>query len=119
MKKLVLCCALLSWFSTSVYAEDNLELHFGISVGLGFVAENLIHNKVDSESKRIIYATLLGSVPGLFKELKDNKFSGKDMAADVLGSLAGAFLANHFNKNTTATFQKKHDSYFVGIVYRD
>ncbi|MEE9326678.1 MAG: hypothetical protein V3U71_05230 [Cocleimonas sp.] len=119
MKKLVLCCALFSFYSSSAYAEDNLGLHFGISTGLGFVAENMLHNKVDSDSKRIAYATILGSVPGLFKELSDNEFSGEDMAADVLGSFAGAFLANHFNKKTIATIQKKHDSYFVGIMYRD
>jgi VanZ family protein len=119
MKNLVLCFALLGFSSSSVHAEDNLGLHFGFSTGLGFVAENILHSKVDSNSKRIVYATLLGSVPGLFKELSDNEFSGEDMAADVLGSFVGSFLANHLNKKTTATIQKKHDSYFVGIIYRD
>ncbi|MFC1461160.1 hypothetical protein ACFLQR_01405 [Verrucomicrobiota bacterium] len=51
---------------------------------------------------RICLGTAIGSVPGLAKEIidstqEDNYFSGTDMAADVLGALAGTVVSSLLN----------------------
>jgi uncharacterized protein YfiM (DUF2279 family) len=85
------------------FAFDDKTAHFGISALFGAGAETVLHYRTDFEDvERVALGTLLGSVPGLAKEIIDsqedgNKFSGGDMAADVAGAFSGAFLSNLFN----------------------
>ena len=119
MKFLTIPFTFLLFLSSPVYADDNTLLHLGLSAGFGYVAENVIHTKVDTDSKRIAYGTALGSVPGLVKELTDSDFSGSDMAADVAGAFIGAYIATRLNRNLVANIQKQENGYMLGLVYTD
>ena len=119
MKLLTIPFTFLLFLSSPVNAEDNALLHLGLSTGLGFAAESFIHNKVDTDGKRIAYGTALGSLPGLVKELSDDKFSDSDMAANVAGAFIGSYFATRVNRNLVANIQKQNDSYLLGFVYTD
>ena len=119
MKYLSIPLTFIFFLSSPVYAGDNDVLHFGLSAGLGYAAENVIHNKVNTDSERIAYGTALGSVPGLVKELTDDDFSGSDMAANVAGAFIGSYFATRVNRNLVANIQKQEDGYMFGLVYTD
>ncbi|WP_183723225.1 hypothetical protein [Paraburkholderia bannensis] len=78
-----------SWTGT-----DKLE-HFGVSAPFGALGGWLMRDT----DHPVIYGTLLGAVPGLLKETLDGTcrtdgFSYKDLFADTLGALTGAWLAH-------------------------
>ena len=119
MKLLTIPFTFLLFLSSPVYAGDNALLHFSLSAGFGYVAENVIHTKVNNDNQRIAYGTALGSVPGLVKELVDDDFSGSDMAANVAGAFIGAYIATRLNRNLVANIQKQENGYMLGLVYTD
>jgi len=119
----ILLCLFILLLSGPAYAVDDKVLHFGISSIVGYAAETALHKHFNSNSERVIYGTLLGSMPGLIKEIKDsgeqnNHFSGDDMAADIAGAFVGALLANQVNKRFMVNIQKEGDAYLVGFVYQ-
>lgn len=67
----------------------------------------------------VLYGTLLGSVPGLLKELSDgcraggSGFSGKDMAYNIAGAFVGARLGMW-----SLSYQKQSGKDVVTIGYR-
>ena len=85
------------------FAIDDKAAHFGISAVFGAGAETFLHYRTDFDDLELVaLGTLLGSVPGLGKEIIDsqqngNEFSGRDLAADVAGAFTGALLSNLFN----------------------
>lgn len=109
------------------YADNDKAIHYGVSVVTGYIAETILHKKLDSDTKRIAYGTALGTVPGLIKEIMDANdksddgsgiFNEKDLLADIAGAFTGALIANKVNKNLLATIQKKGDAYTVALQYR-
>ena len=86
----------------STGVSDKL-LHFGVSSMVGGIAETYMHYNTEvATSPRLIYSTIIGSVPGLIKEVydssrDDNQFSGGDMAANVAGALTGAIISHYVN----------------------
>jgi len=69
---------------------------------------------------------VLGTLPGLFKEIvdstkKDNLFSGGDLAADILGSFCGAFLSNLVNNkiqvNVNVHNKQKRQIWIFSVRY--
>ena len=82
---------------------SNSAKHYGFSAVFGFTSETLIHKNFTSlnDIERVSYATILGSTPGLIKELTDDKFSNEDMAFNIAGALTGALLSNYLNNNTS------------------
>lgn len=86
---------------TSLLAEDsNSAKHFGYSAVFGYVSETVIHDKFNiSDVEKVGYSTIIGSIPGLIKELNDSKFDNEDMAFDVAGAFAGSLLSNYLNNN--------------------
>ena len=84
-------------------ADSNSAKHYGFSAVFGFTSETLIHKNFTSlnDIERVSYATILGSTPGLIKELTDDKFSNEDMAFNIAGALTGALLSNYLNNNTS------------------
>jgi uncharacterized protein YfiM (DUF2279 family) len=84
-------------------AFDDKTAHFGISALFGAGAETVLHYRTDLEDvPRVAIATVLGSLPGLAKEIADsqedgNEFSGRDLGADIAGAFTGALLSNLFN----------------------
>ena len=85
------------------FAASNNVLHFGLSAVFGSVSETVLHYKTDiNDVGRITLGTVLGSLPGLAKEIsdsnkEDNHFSGKQMAIDVAGAFVGAVIADLIN----------------------
>lgn len=78
-----------NWFGT-----DKLE-HFGVSVPFGAIGGWLTRDT----DHPVIYGALIGTVPGLAKETLDGTcrsdgFSYKDLFADALGAITGAWLAH-------------------------
>jgi len=103
-KRLILVVMIFAAFaSADSLAVDDKTAHFGLSALFGAGAETVLHYRTDLESvHRVAVGTLLGSVPGLAKEIADsqqdgNEFSGSDLTADVAGAFFGAFLSNLFN----------------------
>ncbi len=112
--------------SSSSAADDSGEsLHFGVSVILGGISESYLHYKTELTTlERITYGTLIGSTPGLLKELyddsqSDNNFSGSDMAADIAGALVGSLAANYINNKiqVNVALQSKKTKIIVSYKY--
>lgn len=104
--------------------KDKLK-HFGVSILFGAAGESCLHysTKMDG-SKRVIFGTMLGTLPGLLKELIDsteegNRFSGGDLAADILGSFSGALLSNIVNNkiHVKINLNKKRKVWIVSVSY--
>lgn len=103
--KLFVCVVMIlaGFRCVNSFAVDDKTAHFGLSALFGAGAETVLHYKTDFEDvERVTLGTLLGSVPGLAKEIIDsrqdgNEFSGRDLTADVAGAFSGAFLSNLFN----------------------
>lgn len=92
--------------------KDKLQ-HFGLSIPLGMLGTHMARNS----SNPVLYGTLIGTAPGLVKELLDARcqgsgFSYKDLTADVLGSLSGAYLGNMY-----ITYQNKGEKQLT-VGYR-
>lgn len=67
----------------------------------------------------IVYGTLIGTLPGLAKEVIDGTcstdgFSYKDLAADALGSLTGAALTHW-----AILYRRNAHSTTIGLAYRN
>lgn len=124
MKK-VLCSVLLGTLlsSSMLFASDNDKIkHFGFSSIFGYAAETLIHDKQTlSNTQKVIYGTAIGSVPGLVKELSDDKYDGEDMAYNVAGAFAGSLLSNYLNNSVFLAFEhnskKKSNKVLVSFKY--
>jgi len=129
MKKLIVCALALLILSaaspTLLSAKGDKIKHFGISTLFGAAGESCLHYATDMEGdQRIFFGTVLGTLPGLFKELIDstkegNRFSGGDLAADILGSFCGALLSNMINTKLQVNFkaEKNNRSFVVQINY--
>jgi len=83
--------------------DSNSAKHYGISAVFGFASETIIHKNFTelNDFEKISYATVIGTLPGLAKEINDDKFSNEDLAFDALGALTGAVLSNYLNNNTS------------------
>ncbi len=104
-KKLVasIVVTLLGLPCANAPAFDDKAAHFGISALFGAGAETLLHYRTDfTDTPRVTLATIMGSLPGLAKEIVDsqedgNEFSGRDLSADIAGAFSGALLSNLLN----------------------
>ena len=106
------------------FADGSEGLHFGISVIFGAAGESYVHYKTQSgTAERIMYGTVLGSLPGFAKELidssnKDNHFSGSDMAANVAGAFVGSVIANLINHKIQASFDSEQKKISLALLYK-
>ena len=110
--------------STPASATNDKTLHFVVSTATGYLAESIIHKHTNSDFKRIAYGTLLGTVPGLIKEVADSKeinntFSGGDMAANFAGAFVGSWVATKVNSRLMVSFKKTNGTYIVGLILWD
>lgn len=108
--------------STMLNATDSNSIkHYGYSAAFGFASETFIHKNYIylDDIEKISYATILGTTPGLIKELSDKKFSKEDLAYDFFGALSGAVLSNYINNNSTIfiSHDNKHKSTQIKYAY--
>ena len=120
LKKIVLATCILGIVGANA-ADSNSAKHYGFSAVFGFTSETLIHKNFTSLNviERVSYATILGSTPGLIKELTDDKFSNEDMAFNVAGALTGALLSNYLNNNTSIfiTHNEEEKATKINLAY--
>jgi hypothetical protein len=112
-------------FPFSSFASDkNIGLHFGLSTIFGGAAESYLHYETHLGSpERIVYGTLIGSIPGLAKEVidsgnEDNHFSGSDMVANVAGAFVGAVIANFVNNKIQINVDSQRKKVTVAVLYK-
>jgi len=121
LKKSVIALSLASVATLSA-ADSNSVKHYGFSALFGYAGETILHKNFKSldDVETISYGTLLGSLPGLAKELNDDKFSGEDMAFNFAGALSGTLLSNYINNNTTifVSHDKKNKATQVKLAYK-
>ena len=104
-------------------ADSNSALHFGYSLVFGVFGETLLHYNFDmSAPSRIFYATVIGSIPGLAKEVMDNSddgghFSGSDMAFDVAGAFTGSLISNYINNKVRVSVKHQSDGALIRMSY--
>lgn len=101
--------------------DSNSVKHYGFSAVFGFTSETIIHKNFTQlgDIEKVSYATILGSTPGLIKELTDDKFSNEDMAFNFAGALTGALLSNYLNNNTSifVTHSQEEKSTKINLAY--
>jgi hypothetical protein len=103
----------------SCFADGgDFALHAGISSLFGAAGETFFHYKTDLEAPgRVLLGTVVGSLPGLAKELTDDRFSGTDMAADVGGAFIGALIANIVNTRLKVNVELHAGKTTVWLTY--
>lgn len=110
--------------SSSAYDDNGEARHFGVSVILGGISESYLHYKTKLETlERITYGTLIGSTPGLLKEIydgsqSDNHFSGSDMAANAAGALVGSLAANYINNKIQVNVARQNEKTKILVSYK-
>jgi putative lipoprotein len=112
VRRLILLFAL---HASSAFAQDtwngsDKKYHFAYSVVFGFVAGAAL----EDQPRWVRYS--VGMAPGVFKEVMDARaggtgFSGKDLAVDFLGVVAGEYLGGLMIKKT-------HDTVMIGYQTR-
>lgn len=109
---------------SSSASADNIALHMGLSSIFGAASESFLHYNTNiGITKRIMYGTIIGSLPGLAKEVidsthEDNYFSGSEMAADIAGAFIGAVIANLVNNKIQVNINKQKGKTTVSLLYR-
>jgi VanZ family protein len=122
--KTILIIFLLLFPLSSFASDKNIVLHFGLSTILGGAAESYLHYETHLGSpERILYGTLIGSFPGLAKEVidssnADNHFSGSDMVANVAGAFVGAVIANFVNNKIQINVDSQRKKVTVTLLYK-
>lgn len=90
--------------------EDDGKKHFAYSAIFGFGSETSLHYMTELKTpSRVFLATVIGSMPGLAKEVmdsteNDNFFSKDDLKADIAGAFTGAVTGAIFNGALQITF---------------
>jgi len=83
--------------------QDKVK-HFTVSMGLGILGASFFSD-AQTPANQFFYGTLLGSIPGLIKEIRDIHHPGstasyKDMTFNVLSAATGAAIATLMNSFT-------------------
>jgi len=89
--------------SDAWHGKDKAE-HFIVSMPFGMLGAKFFSD-ASSTTNQFIYGTVLGSMPGLIKEIRDIHHHGadasyKDMTFNFLGAAAGAAIAALMNSFT-------------------
>ena len=92
--------------------------HFGVSAPLGMFGATMA-DKSSVSSEQFFYGTLVGSLPGLLKEIVDIWHPGsdaslKDLAWDIVGAATGALSTRWFSV-TPMTYRDHVDGFRIQI----
>jgi putative lipoprotein len=101
------------WQTSDSWTGTDKLGHFAVSAPFGALGGYLMRDTAHP----IVYGTLIGTVPGLAKEVIDGTcrtdgFSYKDLAADALGALTGAALTHW-----AITYRRNAHGTTVGLAY--
>ena len=113
LKVLIAVMLLVAPVSSSAFNEYDKVWHFSVSAVFGAASETYLHYNTKLETPpRIVYSTFLGIVPGIFKELyddrqKNNQFDWGDMAANTGGAFVGALISNYVNNKIQVSIDYK------------
>ena len=80
------------------WTGSDKALHFGVSAPFGMIGASMVSREAGT-AERVAVGTLIGSLPGLAKELADTQRpsatpSMKDMTYNVLGAALGAVVGD-------------------------
>ena len=120
---LLLILSLLILIPSSSFADDNFGQHFTISILMGAIGETTIHNRENFNAPmKILAGTVIGTVPGVIKEIfdstdSDNYFSGEQVLYDAMGSAVGSFIAYKFNSRTKVNVSTSDDGAKISFLY--
>jgi uncharacterized protein YfiM (DUF2279 family) len=83
--------------SDSWTGQDKVK-HFGVSAPMGLLGAKFA-GPTASTSERVMYGALIGSLPGVFKELTDLRTPGssasmRDMSFNIAGAAIGALMGD-------------------------
>ncbi len=104
------------------FAASTDGLHFGLSTVFGAASESVLHYKTDiNDAGRITLGTVIGSLPGLAKEVSDSTedndyFSGRQMAIDVAGAFVGAVIADLINNKIQMRIETNKKSTLISLL---
>ncbi|MGA1824462.1 MAG: hypothetical protein ACMUIP_07330 [bacterium] len=112
---------LLFFFTNRAFALGDPEKHFLVSFPFGYAADTYLYRHTDLKTPhRIFWATAIGTIPGLLKEIKDEfttsyytYFNKDDLAADAVGALAGAIVSSGINRVMHITIKRTHGESFL------
>ena len=115
---IVLLSSLL--FSDSMDFTTDKKKHLGASFLIGTATGMYMeyNYKQNSYSENLLIGTSLAMVPGILKEISDerkanNHFSGSDLAYDFVGSLLGNIVGNYISENLFVDAKNKQIAYNV------
>jgi len=121
---MLLIFSLVILIPRSSFASDgNFGEHFTVSMVLGAVGETAVHNRETFNAPtKILLGTVIGSVPGLIKEISDstdsnNHFSEEQMLYDVMGSAVGSFIAYKVNSRTKVNVSGADGGATISLSY--
>jgi len=121
---LLLIFLLLIMVPHSSFADDgNFGQHFTVSILMGAIGETTIHNRENfNVPMKILAGTVIGTVPGLIKEIfdskeKNNHFSEEQLLYDAMGSAVGSFIAYKFNSRTKVNVSKSDGGAKISFLY--
>jgi hypothetical protein len=101
MKRLLIACMVLLP-SLAYGLERDKRLHLTISIPFGMAGTAALSKAYPDKGPvfSLIGGTMLGTLPGLAKEFRDQQvysgFDEKDLAADAVGAFIGALLVRGY-----------------------
>jgi hypothetical protein len=100
-------------------AQSDKVIHFGVSGAFGLVTDKILFSQYPNMDPvtRVLVSTAIGSVPGFIKEMTDSTFDNGDMAADVLGALAGSVVGELTNNRISLYHQRSGQYTTTGVLY--
>lgn len=107
--------------TTTVFAIDSdKQKHFGVSFAFGTATGIYMDRNYEENSytTNLIIGTSIAMIPGVLKEVyddrqDDNDFDEADLAYDFAGSLAGNILGNYLSENLFVDVKNKKLSYNI------
>ena len=90
MKKIL--AILLISTSAHAFEPTDVQLHIGATYIISSVATSYMLNKTCDKQKAIMFGIGVGLAAGVIKELADKRIQNKDLAGNLLGSIAGSIV---------------------------
>ena len=90
MKKIL--AILLISTGAHAFEPTDAQLHIGATYIISSVATSYMLNKTHDKNKSIMCGIGVGLAVGIIKELTDKRIQNKDLAGNLIGSVAGSIV---------------------------